>query len=115
MNDVMKFAAIVMMALQSLLAGAQLKTKTEVRRTPWQVVLNVGVEQEHVAFRSRGAPLGGTLYYPSGQHTGAAVVVLHGASSPSQDLPLYEHLKQILPPLGIAVFVYDRRSGEGQN
>ena len=41
-------------------------------------------------------------------------MVLHGASSPSQDLPLYEHLKQILPPLGVAVFVYDRRSGEGQ-
>jgi pimeloyl-ACP methyl ester carboxylesterase len=40
---------------------------------------------------------------------GPAVVVLHGASSPSQDLPLYEHLKQILPPLGVAVFVYDRR------
>jgi uncharacterized protein len=42
-------------------------------------------------------------------------VVLHGASSPSQNLPLYEHLKQVLPPLGVAVFVYDRRSGEGQS
>ena len=114
MNDVMKFAAILMMALQCFPAGAQQEAKTQVNRTPWHVALNAGVEQEHVAFLSRGTRLNGTLYYPLGQHPGTAVVVLHGASSPSQDLPLYEHLKQILPPLGVAVFVYDRRSGEGQ-
>ena len=114
MNYVMKFAAILVMALQCFAAGAEQETKTQVNRSPWHVSRDDGVEQEHIAFVSRGTRLSGTLYYPSGQHPGPAVVVLHGASSPSQDLPLYEHLKQILPPLGIAVFVYDRRSAEGQ-
>jgi dienelactone hydrolase len=115
MNDKMKFAAILMLALQCFPALAQQGAKTEADRTPWHAALDAGVEQEQVAFLSRGTRLNGTLYYPSAQHPGAAVVVLHGASSPSQDLPLYEHLKQILPPLGVAVFVYDRRSGEGQH
>jgi hypothetical protein len=114
MNDTMKFAAILMMALQCLPGGAQQEAKTEVNRNPWHVRLDAAVEQDHVAFLSRGTRLSGTLYYQSGQRPGPAVVVLHGASSPSQDLPLYEHLKQMLPPLGVAVFLYDRRSGEGQ-
>jgi len=41
--------------------------------------------------------------------SGTSSCVLHRASSPSQDLPLYEHLKHILPALGVAVFVHDRR------
>ena len=116
--DVMKSAAILMITLQCLPAGAQQEAKTQVNRTPWHVPVDAGVELEHVAFVSRGTRLSGTLYYQSGQQPRPAVVVLHGASSPSQLLPLYEHLKQILPPLGIAVFVYDRRgsgaSGGGE-
>lgn len=115
MNDIMKFAAILMMALQCLPAGAQQEEKIQVNRAPWHVPPDIGVAQEQVAFLSRGTRLSGTLYYQLGRHPGPAVVVLHGASSPSKDLPIYEHLKQILPPLGVAVFVYDRRSGEGQN
>jgi uncharacterized protein len=115
MNDVMKFAAVFLMALQCFPAGAQQEATRQVNRIPWHVALDAGVEQEQVTFLSRGTRLGGTLYYPPILHPGTAVVVLHGASSPSHDLPLYEHLKQILPPLGVAVFVYDRRSGEGQN
>jgi uncharacterized protein len=114
MNDSLKFAAILMMALQCFPAATQQESKAKVNRNPWHVRLDAGVEQERVAFLSRGARLSGTLYYQSGHRPGPAVVVLHGASSPSQDLPLYEHLKQALPPLGIAVFLYDRRSGEGQ-
>jgi len=114
MKDSIKFAAILMMALQCFPAAMQQESKAEVNRNPWHVRLDAGVEQERVAFLSRGARLSGTLYYQSGHRPGPAVVVLHGASSPSQDLPLYEHLKQALPPLGIAVFLYDRRSGEGQ-
>ena len=120
MNDLMKLAAILIMALQSFAARAQQKPKTQVSRTPRHVALDAGVELEPVTFLSRGTRLSGTLYYQSGQQPGPAVVVLHGASSPSQLLPLYEHLKQILPPLGIAVFMYDRRGsgasggGEGQ-
>ena len=113
MNDLVTLIAILTIALQCVPAGAQQEAQTPINRPPWHVPLD-GIEQEHVAFTSRGMRLSGTLYYQSGQHPGPAVVVLHGASSPSQDLPLYEHLKQILPPLGVAVFVYDRRSGEGQ-
>jgi len=114
MNDVIRFAVILMMAVQCFPAEAQHEAKAQVNNTPWHVPLDGRVEKENVWFLSRGTRLSGTLYYPAGQHQGPAVVVLHGASSPSQDLPLYEHLKQILPPLGVAVFVYDRRSGEGQ-
>jgi uncharacterized protein len=109
MNDFMKFAAIVMLTLQCFPAAAQRAAGTPANRTPWHVPLDAGIEQEHVAFLSRGTRLSGRLYFQSGQHPGPAVVVLHGASSPSQDLPLYEHLKHILPPVGVAVFVYDRR------
>ena len=62
MNDVMKFAAILMMALQCLLTGTQQEEKTEASRTPWEVALDAGVEQERVAFLSRGTRLSGTLY-----------------------------------------------------
>jgi pimeloyl-ACP methyl ester carboxylesterase len=115
MNDIIKFAAIFAMALHCFPAGAQQEAKTEVNQNPWHVRIDAGVEQQQVAFLSRGTRLSGTLYYKSRQHPGPAVVVLHGASSPSQDLPLYQHLKQMLPPLGVAVFLYDRRSGEGQH
>jgi uncharacterized protein len=115
MNDIMKFVAILVMALQYFAGGAQEEVQKQVNHTPWHVPLSAGVEQEQVPFASRGTRLSGTLYYQAGQHPGPAVVVLHGASSASKDLPLYEHLKQILPPLGVAVFVYDRRSGEGQH
>ena len=54
MNDVMKFAAILMMALQCFPAGAQQEAKTQVNRTPWHAALDAGVEQEQVAFLSRG-------------------------------------------------------------
>jgi hypothetical protein len=37
------------------------------------------------------------------------VVVTHAASSPTRDLPLYRHLIELLPTLGVAAFVYDRR------
>jgi hypothetical protein len=52
------------------------------------------------------------LVYPEGGRDMPAVIVLHGASVGRQDAPLYRHLQEMLPPLGVAVLVYDRR-GEG--
>jgi dipeptidyl aminopeptidase/acylaminoacyl peptidase len=75
----------------------------------WSTAPKVVVEQETIAFDSQGARLQGTLFFPSRQQHRPTVIVLHGASSPSRDLPLYHHLEQMLPPLGIAVFVFDRR------
>lgn len=71
------------------------------------------VERRALTFESHGATLAGTLFRPAGMRDPAVLVVTHGASSPSRDLPLYEHLTDLLPRLGMAVFVYDRRgSGE---
>jgi len=120
MNNVTKLVAILMVALQPSGAGTLEESKPQVNRAQWHVAIDSGIEQEHVSFLNRGTQLRGTLHYPSGRHLGPAVVVLHGASSPSQNLPLYQHLEQILPQLGIAVFVYDRRGsgasggGKGQ-
>jgi pimeloyl-ACP methyl ester carboxylesterase len=58
--------------------------------------------------------LSGTLYYPHGGRNLPLVVALHGAIEPTRDLALYTHLKQMLPPLGVAVFVFDRR-GSGKS
>jgi uncharacterized protein len=58
--------------------------------------------------------LSGTLYLPANARNIPAVIVFHSASSATRDLALYSHLKQMLPPLGVAVFVYDRR-GTGRS
>jgi len=76
---------------------------------PWAVAPQVVVAKQEMTFASAGARLEATLYYPEGRRNLAAVVVLHAAEVPSQNAPLYSHLKQMLPPLGIAVFVFDRR------
>ncbi|HTZ81641.1 MAG TPA: alpha/beta fold hydrolase, partial [Candidatus Acidoferrales bacterium] len=76
---------------------------------PWSVPSEVNVEHKEITFSSKGARLRGTLYFASSAQHRPAVVVLHGASSPSSNLPLYRHLEEILPPLGINVFVFDRR------
>jgi uncharacterized protein len=40
----------------------------------------------------------------------AGLVVLHGAAAGNRDHRLYTHLAQVLPPAGIAVLRYDRRT-----
>lgn len=81
---------------------------------PWSAAPTTAVVSEPHSFRSGDATLSGTLYLPKGGQALAAVVVTHSASSPLQDAPLYTHLKQMLPPMGIAVFTYDRR-GNGKS
>jgi uncharacterized protein len=83
-------------------------------RAPWSAQATTIVETEEIIFRNASATLTGTLYLPRGGRAVAAVVVTHGASSPLRTSPLYAHLKEMLPPLGIAVFVYDRR-GSGSS
>ncbi|HSX57351.1 MAG TPA: alpha/beta fold hydrolase [Sphingomonas sp.] len=84
------------------------------RKLPWTAPATVEVVSEARRFRSGDAELSGTLHLPRGRSPVAAVVVTHSASSPLQDASLYEHLKVMLPALGIAVFTYDRR-GSGQS
>ncbi len=80
---------------------------------PWSAPATTAVVTESSRFKSGDAELSGTLYLPRSGKPVAAIVVTHSASSPLRGASLYDHLKTILPALGIAVFAYDRRgSGE---
>src|SRR5471032_970070 len=83
-------------------------------RAPWSAPASVTVVQEEKTYHSASTELSGTLYLPQGGKTLGLVVVAHGASMPLRDHALYKHLKQMLPPLGVAVFTYDRR-GSGKS
>lgn len=89
-------------------AAAQLATPT------WSASATTIVIQEQREFRNDDVKLVGTLYLPASSKPVPAVIALHSASSATQDLPLYRHLKELLPALGFAVFIYDRR-GNGKS
>ncbi|MFC3784224.1 alpha/beta hydrolase family protein [Sphingopyxis italica] len=76
---------------------------------PWSAPATTEVVTEDRNFTSGDAELSGTLHLPVSGKPVAAVVVTHSASSPLRSASLYDHLKTILPALGIAVFTYDRR------
>ncbi len=80
----------------------------------WSAPRTTSVESSELTFSNGATELSGTLYVPQGAAKIPAVVVFHGASEPTRDLPLYRHLIQMLPPLAVAVFVYDRR-GSGKS
>lgn len=81
---------------------------------PWSAPATTEVVTEDRRFTSGDVELSGTLYMPASRKPVAAIVVTHSASSPLRAASLYDHLKVILPALGIAVFTYDRR-GSGQS
>ena len=81
---------------------------------PWSAPPSVTVTQEEKTFENGPTKLSGTLSLAQGRKSQSAIVVTHAAGSPLRDLPLYQHLKDMLPALGIAVFVYDRR-GSGKS
>ncbi len=82
--------------------------------TQWSAPTTVSVVSVEKRFSNGSVELGGTLYAPDAAHKVPAMVVFHDASVPSQDAALYQHLVQMMPPLGIAVFVFDRR-GSGKS
>src|SRR5579863_1272843 len=75
----------------------------------WFAAPTTAVSVRHVSFADGGAELSGTLYVPASKERVPAVVVLHGASEPLATTPLYEHLRDGLPQIGVAVLVFDRR------
>lgn len=81
---------------------------------PWSAPATTQVVTESRRFTSGDAELSGTLILPRSAKPVAAIVVTHSASSPLGNASLYDHLKAMLPALGIAVFTYDRR-GSGQS
>ncbi|PQM28158.1 hypothetical protein CVO77_06525 [Sphingopyxis lindanitolerans] len=101
--------------LVSVLAALQPAAAAEQRSSlPWSAPATTQIIVEDRKFRSGDAELSGTLYMPLSGKPVAAVVVTHSASSPLRGASLYDHLKTVLPALGIAVFAYDRR-GSGQS
>jgi pimeloyl-ACP methyl ester carboxylesterase len=80
----------------------------------WGAQPTTSVEVQERSFQSGAVTLNGTLYMPKIEGRVPAVIVFHAASSPTRDVPLYRHLTEMLPPLGIAVFVFDRR-GSGKS
>lgn len=80
----------------------------------WEAQPTTRVTTEAKTIEREGIRLAGTLRLPEGASKVPAVVVFHGASDPGRDSALYDHLKQMLPSLGIAVFTYDRR-GTGES
>jgi len=80
----------------------------------WRAPASTIVVAEEKEFQNGDVHLYGTLYLPGGSKRFPAVIAVHSASSATRDLPLYQHLKGLLPALGYAVFVYDRR-GSGKS
>lgn len=107
----MTWATFLLLTLSvcSLAQGA-----TNAAPVPWSAPASVSVVEEERTFENGRSKLSGTLYLARGSKPHAAIVVTHAAGHPLRDFPLYQHLKEMLPALGIAVFVYDRR-GSGRS
>lgn len=80
---------------------------------PWHVPTSP-IEQSEMTVISGSARLAGTLFRPPSVKRYPVVIVFHGASDPLRTAPLYRHLTEMLPRLGIGVFVFDRR-GSGKS
>jgi pimeloyl-ACP methyl ester carboxylesterase len=69
--------------------------------------------EEDITFRNKDILLKGTLTKPDCDTPCPVVLVTHTSHAAARDFGVYQHLTKLLPPQGIAVFVYDRRgSGE---
>jgi hypothetical protein len=112
--------ATSIMALATFLLGlgssacSLAQDATNTARVPWSAPASVSVMEEEKIFENGSNKLSGTLYLARGRKPQSAIVLTHAAAAPLRDLPLYQHLKEMLPPLGIAVFIYDRR-GSGKS
>jgi uncharacterized protein len=75
----------------------------------WHAAATTDVTSQTVTFSSADARLVGTLYLPRASRPVPAVIAYHGASDPLASTPLYRHLREALPEIGIAVLLFDRR------
>ena len=87
---------------------------TTVASPRWSARSTTVIDVQPRTFQSGLATFSGTLYLPKIEGRVPAVIAFHAASSPTRDSPLYGHLAEMLPALGIAVFVFDRR-GSGKS
>ena len=69
--------------------------------------------KEEIIFRNGDVLLKGALTRPDIDNACPVVIVTHTFNAGIRDFGVYQHLTRLLPPQGIAVFLYDRRgSGE---
>jgi hypothetical protein len=109
----MRPAPIFCALLLAVGAAQSVAAQPQPTETPWSAPPTTRVAVEARRFASGDTELSGTLHLPQSDTPVPAIVVTHSASSPLGSASLYDHLKIMLPALGIAVFVYDRRgSGE---
>lgn len=108
-----RMALALVIALTAMIE-VQAQNKLPNQAALWSAPASASVTASEKHFSNGEIELGGTLYAPKLPGKVPAVVVFHAASVPNRDAALYRHLIQALPPLGIAVFVYDRR-GSGQS
>ncbi|HEY6487172.1 MAG TPA: alpha/beta fold hydrolase [Candidatus Cybelea sp.] len=102
MNRYLRGVALLLLA--ALPRNAQAGTPSR-----WQVPGTPPVTTQEIVFSNAGAVLHGVLYRPVVARRVPAIVVLHGASSGKASDHLYDHLREGLPAMGIAVLIYDRR------
>lgn len=94
--------------------GSALPAIAQATTPAWSAPASTTVVAEEREFQNGDVYLCGTLYLPVSSKPVPAVIALHSASSATRDLPLYQHLTDLLPALGYAVLIYDRR-GSGKS
>lgn len=107
---------ILARAAVGTLVGLNLAPQAVAQRSPavqWSAPTPKPNSRE-VSFESGDARLSGTLYLPARRGRWPVVVVYHSANDSLRDAPLYSHLIRMLPPVGVGVFVFDRR-GSGRS
>jgi dipeptidyl aminopeptidase/acylaminoacyl peptidase len=76
----------------------------------WHVEADPKVAAQEIQFTNSDARLVGTVYLPDkGGEPLPAVVALHGASDATRDAGIFQHLRQGLPAMRVALLIYDRR------
>jgi len=69
--------------------------------------------KEEITFRNKDVLLQGTLVRPDTKSACPVVVVTHTSNAATRNFGVYQHLAKVLPSIGIAILLYDRRgSGE---
>ena len=117
MNDAIRVAFLVrtaVFALATTPVSPLLAADSPATFAVWSAKPSVSVSSTELGFNNGSVHLSGTLYAPNVAGKVPALVVFHAALTPTRDLALYKHLVTMLPPMGIAVFLYDRR-GSGKS
>lgn len=70
--------------------------------------------KENIGFMNKDVLLEGTLYKPDSEEPCPVVIATHPSGEGLRDSDIFIHLKEIIPEIGIGVFLYDRR-GSGKS